>query len=103
MAFIPAIGAAVGGALATAAPIITGIAGISSMIGGLFGAAKTKIAATQALPQAPKPEDAYAKAKDAAANKRRISLLSGGTTNKTGPLGASVDQGNVLKKTLGGA
>jgi len=89
--------------LAPFAPLL--IAGAVGAGGGLlaakaFGSKKTAAPALKPTPKAPSAEDALAKAKAEAEKRRRVSLLSGGQTRATGPLGVTVPAGAATQKRL---
>lgn len=109
MPMLAPIGAALAGAgaslaagAAVAAPFIAA-GSLGFGLSSLLAKTAAKIPAALGAPGMPKPQDADKKAKEEAARRRKISGLTGGLTNLTGPLGALAGAQDVQKKTLLGA
>jgi ABC-type Mn2+/Zn2+ transport system ATPase subunit len=91
--------------MAFAAPLI-GLAsaglGLYQSVKGMKDARRQQAPAVQQSPVAPKAEDASKSAAMEVRRRRRISMLSGGQTNKTQGM-AQLGAGSVAQKTLLGA
>lgn len=93
--------AVIGGSLLTVGlPIAAGVGGGIALGSLLSGSAKQVAGQVQQAPKAPSYQDSLKQAKDAAANRRRVALLTGGRTSATGPMGAPVPAEAVRTKTL---
>lgn len=82
-------------AIGTAAALAFGMGAIGSTLVGSLAKQNPKLAAPQALPQAPNPADAAEKGQEIASKKRRAATQS----VYTSPLGAA-GEADVARKTL---
>jgi hypothetical protein len=119
MAFIPALGAMIASSLAVAGPVTAGTATlfglgtIAAGAGAVYGLSQmgrddresravSNNLPISPLPEAPKPEDSLLEAKKQSVERKKQTLLRGGTTRHTDLSSQALSEDNLgIKKLLG--